>query len=94
MKIPGKIKILGHEFTIMMVDLSEAETYGYMNPNTNIMRLNKNKAQSQIDSTLLHEILEAVNHNLELQLAHNQITSLEASLYQVLKDNKLHFDEE
>lgn len=93
MRIPEKIKILGHDYAVVMVDLNETDTYGNMNPSTNVIRLNKNKAQSQIDSTLLHEILEALNQGLELRLEHNQISSLEAGIYQVFKDNKLHFDE-
>jgi hypothetical protein len=38
-------------------------------------------------STLLHEILEALNYHLALKLEHQSIMSLEAGLYQVLNDN-------
>lgn len=93
MNIPNTIKVLGHDYHVVIIDSSETDPYGSMNPSTNTIRLNKNKVQSQIDSTLLHEIIEALNHDLELRLEHNQISSLEAGLYQVLKDNKLHFDE-
>ena len=91
MKIPNKIKVLGHEFSVNMVDLSETDTFGNMNPNTCAIRLNKNKCQSQIEETLLHEIIEAIDNNLELKFEHPQITALSATLYQVLKDNKLAF---
>jgi len=91
MKIPSKLKILGHDYTVKLVDLNETDTYGNINLNTNIIRINHNKTQSQQETTLLHEIIEALNFNLELELKHNQITALEAGLYQVLKDNRLKF---
>ena len=93
MKILDKVKVLGHDYKILMVDLNETDQFGTMNQNTLIIRLNKNKAQSQINETLLHEIIEALNHDLEIGLEHRQISAIEAGLYQVLKDNKLHFDE-
>jgi hypothetical protein len=37
---------------------------------------------------LLHEIIEAINFEYELELAHNKISTLESSLYQVIMDNK------
>lgn len=90
-KIPNSLKILGHDFKVIMLDDNETSNYGSMNPNTNTIRVNKNKTQSQIESTFLHEIIEAINQSLEINLEHRQITALEAGLYQVLKDNKLTF---
>lgn len=46
------------------------------------------------ESTLLHEIIEAINFMCELGLRHNQIMTLETGLYQVLMANKLHFDKD
>ena len=91
MRIPDKIKILGYDYTIKMIDLNETEKFGTQDMNTLTIRLNENKAQSQIDSTLLHEIIEAINFHLGLELNHYQINALEAGLYQVLKDNDLQF---
>jgi len=53
------------------------------------IRLSDDLGEDMRDSTLLHEIIEALNYHLELKLEHNQITSLEAGLYQTLKDNNL-----
>ena len=92
MIIPDNIKILGHNYTIIMIDDRESGDYGSLNPNTNTIRLNKNKTQSQIESTLLHEIIECLNMSLELRLEHQQISALEAGLYQTLKDNKISFN--
>lgn len=93
MHIPDKIKILGYDYTIKMIDLNETEKFGNLDMNTLTIRLNENKAQSQIDSTLLHEIIEAINFHLGLELKHYQINALEAGLYQVLKDNNINFRE-
>ena len=38
-------------------------------------------------STILHEIIEALNYHLALDLPHNAIMGLEAGLYQVLVDS-------
>lgn len=93
MRIPDKLKILGHEYAVKIIDLNETDTFGNHNMNTLIIRLNRNKADSQIQSTLLHEIIEAINYNMEIELEHPQISALEAGLYQVLKDNDLKFGE-
>ena len=39
-------------------------------------------------STLFHEIIEALNYQLELKLEHHQIQSLEAGLFSILTKNK------
>lgn len=38
-------------------------------------------------STLLHEVIEALNFHMELKRRHQQISNLEVGLYQVLVDN-------
>lgn len=37
---------------------------------------------------LLHEIIEAINFEYELNLEHNKISIFETALYQILIDNK------
>ncbi len=54
--------------------------------------INGTKPQSQQESTLLHEIIEALDFNLELKLEYNQISQLKVGLYQVLKDNGIKFE--
>ena len=38
-------------------------------------------------STLVHEVIEALNYHLELNLKHKQISALEVGLNQVLSEN-------
>jgi hypothetical protein len=92
MQIPRQVKILGHIYSVKEYESFSSDTFGSHDPNTLTIRLNNNKNDSQIASTFLHEIIEAVNHLLELGLEHRQISGLESGLYQVLKDNKLMFD--
>lgn len=47
--------------------------------------------QDKKEETLLHEIIEALSGYYSLNLDHEVITTLGFGLYQVLKDNKLHF---
>ena len=46
-----------------------------------------NNSKEHAKSVLLHEILEALNYRLELNLRHEIIVQLEAGLFQVIKDN-------
>jgi len=97
MRIPEKIKIGGKDFkiehdTTIVTDEGYA-CRGRSRAAMQLIQLNPGYPQQTIDCTLLHEILEALNTNTEIGLEHRQISQLEEHLYQVLKDNKLHFDE-
>lgn len=46
----------------------------------------------EVQIAFLHEILESINSQFELRLPHPTLETLSSALYQVLKDNKLHFD--
>ena len=91
--IPQKLKVLGLDYEVKLIDGNETEWFGSHNGNTQTIRLNANKHQDQVASTLLHEIIEAIDMHLELGLAHQQISALESGLYQVMKENRLSFCE-
>lgn len=94
MKIPKQIKIGSHYYKVLLKNISDKESSnysGYCKPTDNIIVVNDTLPKSQQDSTLLHEIIEAINFAYELKLEHSQIMTLETSLYQVLHDNKLKF---
>ncbi len=90
MFIPKKLTILGHRYTVNLVDMP-ANQFGSHDASNLTIWLNKNISESQIMSTLLHEILESLSFNLSIGLEHTQLCAIEASLYQVLKDNNLKF---
>lgn len=97
MQIPETLKILGKTFSVEMVENLRQEDghscCGTVGVCDQRIRLNPGYPKECVDSTLLHEIIEAATGLLELGLEHKQISALEEFLYQVLKDNKLHFDE-
>ncbi len=89
-KLPKTLKIGGLHYSVQRPDLI------YEEGNTNLgeqqllgllIRINRKLPDDQQFSTLLHEILEAINQMFALELEHKQIDTLEAALFQVLEDN-------
>lgn len=96
-KIPEMLKVLGHDYSIIFnatcrMDDGRAACGLHVGSEERI-EINPGYTEGTQASTFLHEIIEAINWMLELHLEHSQISALEEGLYQVLKDNKLHFDE-
>jgi hypothetical protein len=83
------MKILGYDIRIVSdKKMDEIGNYsGGFTSSQNRIQVASDLCDEQKVSTLLHEIIEALNHFLELKLEHNVISSLESGLYQVLKDN-------
>jgi hypothetical protein len=79
------------------VDLYAVKTggeSGQSNNYLNTITIGRELASSTQFENLLHEIIEAIDFRLELNLEHHKICVLSEALYQVLKDNKLRFYEE
>lgn len=92
MKIPQKIKIGGHIYGIIKRDREKEDgksSCGTHDGKYNKIWINIAWSQSQQESTLIHEIIEAINWLQALGLEDRQVQGLEAGLYQVLKDNRL-----
>ena len=85
-----KLKILGQLVDVRRVDAPlVGSPCGHFHAAKNEILINSSIVKELQETTLIHEIIEALNYHLELNLEHNKITSLESGLYQVLKDNKL-----
>jgi len=91
--IPKTVKIAGYDYTIVEKPylLRDDNQYGYQNGNDLEIALDSSCHQQMRESAFLHEILEAINAHNGLKMEHNVIETLETQLYQVLRDNKLHF---
>ena len=89
MKIPHKINVLGLTYDIIeQEDLVDGTgTSGQTWILKQKIFLDKKQCQQQKESTLIHEIIEAINSQLELELPHKTICALEAGIYQSLSDN-------
>ena len=86
----SKIKILGHEYTVTQKENFIAETggnTGQCNNYTNTITIAQEISESGKREVLTHEIIEALNYRLELNLEHHKICALGEALNQVLSDN-------
>ncbi len=93
MKIPKKIIIAGHEINVILEKsegrFASAGDYCAWN---NTMHINmEGTSESVRAESLLHEIIEAINLDNELNLEHPKITTLASQLFAVLRNNKLRF---
>ena len=82
------LKILGFKYEIKIVEPNEMnEGLDGICDDTNLTILVKrNKIMV---STLIHEIIEAINTNMDFQWDHDRILQLETSLRSILLDNNL-----
>ena len=94
MKIPKQIKIGGHIYKIIYKDgfkdtLNDKPGICKLLGNKIFVNKNNDCSLSQQEESLIHEIIEAINYNYQLDLSHQNISILGSTIYQVLKDNKL-----
>lgn len=87
MKIPPKqLKIGGHRYKIELVDPEDLEKdCGQQNRARNTIKIRNDLPQSQLEETLIHEVIHAINGDLKEET----VDFLSMAIYQVLKDNKL-----
>lgn len=83
-----KIKILGYDYCIKRdATVDEIGASGRLHGRDQVIQIASDLSEEGYISALLHEILEALNWHLELELEHRIIMSLEATLFQVLVAN-------
>jgi len=94
MKLPKKIKIANHVYTIeeWEPDLALATgCFGLCQNNELNIKISTDYSQSQIKETLLHEVLHAINwtyHIEEGDCEERTVTAMASALSQVFQDNK------
>ena len=82
------MKILGYNYEVIIKEGSSyIDAFGKLNAKELQIQIAADLVPAQITSTLLHEIIEALNYHLQLELPHRTIMSLESGLYQTLTDN-------
>ena len=86
MKIPSRLKIGAHTFEVRVEDNwpGKGDTVGLCDREKNTIHVDSKLAQSYQWSTLLHEILHAINSEID----HAILDSLAEQLNQVLCDNQ------
>jgi hypothetical protein len=82
------MNILGYEYTIDMTQREDQlGSLGRCSGKLLHIDIANDMNPQQTQSTMLHEIIEAINYHLQLHLEHGVIAALETSLYQVLTVN-------
>lgn len=92
MKIPNQLNIGGQKYDVIITDRFKKDgqsSIGSCQPIHNKVWIEKDIPKTQQESTFLHEIIEVINSNNDLGMTHQQISTLETQLYQVLKENQL-----
>ena len=82
------MKILGYTYAVQFVGADSMDgAMGRFYARQQRIEIASNMAPDGQRSTMLHEVIEALNYHLALNLPHRTIMALEATLYQVLTDN-------
>lgn len=91
-----KIKIGWKEYDIDIYESElsdennkDVEIFGDMNPKTGKIRLTNKYGQETLESTLIHEVLHAIDDMYGVGLTENAVEALGNGIYTVLKDNDL-----
>lgn len=82
---PIMINILGKAVRLKVSP--DIMALGQYDQGNQLIVLKKGMAYDQAIATLLHEIIEAINIDLDLGLKHEAICGMETGIYQVLKDS-------
>jgi len=87
-----KLRILGIDYDVAFMDsdltgLANVNDAGKCYNTLTRIVISMDQSIAYQKCVLLHEIIEALDYRLELELRHNQITSLESGLFQVFRDN-------
>lgn len=94
--IPEQLQIMGHKYTIYKSNTLNVtdNTSAMVNTSLHHIIIDNNFSESCQREALLHEIIEAMNYHMELELEHHKITALSEGLFAVLHNNGLTFCKE
>lgn len=90
MKIPGKIKVLYKEYTVEeTANLHDngGDLYGQIHYLSEKIFLNVDASEEQKKSTLLHELIHALDEMYDIRLKEKQVKKLGNAFYMLQKDN-------
>jgi hypothetical protein len=80
------MKILGYDYIVRGADLSGRGIIGQSRPDNLEILYAMGLTRQMQESTVLHEVIEAINYHLKLGLTEKQVMGLETGLYQTLTD--------
>jgi len=93
-ELPASLNILGHDYSVTLREnmARDSDRMGQCSSNRLAIEIDPSLPAQNQESVLIHEILEAIDFLLELDLPHVMISQIGTALYQVLKDNNLQFN--
>jgi len=94
--IPSTVKIAGQIMQVLFDNhlASSEDRHGECDSMRGRIVIDSIQPLEMKESTFLHEIIEKINKDNELDLEHKQITALGTQLHQVLRDNNISFYKE
>ena len=91
MHIPDRLSVLGVESAVVLGTLDDLDAGGTWRASDGRLCLAMDRPETQVAETFLHEIIEALNYSLELELKHTRIQALSSGVFAVMRDNGLDF---
>ncbi|MEK6880052.1 MAG: hypothetical protein AABY22_10610 [Nanoarchaeota archaeon] len=93
MKIPKKLKVGGHEYTIRITPVTDkakgSNNWGRTYHATQEILIDKELSITKQEETFVHEIVHCIESFMESNSKENHVTRFSNGLYQVLKENNL-----
>lgn len=95
MIIPDKIKVGGFIINVLKKPdlMVERNHLGEYHSKYQEIHIEQSSTKQQMEETLLHEIMEAINYHYNLSLEHEKLSLIATVLHQVVKDNPELFKE-
>jgi hypothetical protein len=97
--VKRKLKVFGHPYTLYCkygvtaeaddLGLFEMKVMGWHNGCEGIIKVDTGYGSTRTKEVLLHELLEAINDQFELNLPHSSIQTIAAGYNQLLSDNRI-----
>ena len=81
------MKILGFDYSIELVSSANMSELGTINHGSTHIRLRDNMSEVGLLSTLIHEIVHAVDFQLSLDMGEENVNRMATGLYQTMVDN-------
>lgn len=87
----NKIKIIGQEFEIILIDDDDflGTNIGKCIPYQNKIWIRNEMPLTVKIETLIHEIIHCISMNLNLELNETQVCGLAGCLYQIINENNI-----